>query len=80
MEKKAKENIKAVHDYEFVSFLKKLDVYDDVINERKKCKFCKNIVNIENIATVFAESGAIQFVCDKPYCIAKLGDYLTDRK
>lgn len=78
-EKRAKETVNAVHDDKFEGFLRKLGVYDDVINGRKKCKFCGEAVNYDHISSVFAESGDIKFVCEKPGCIAKFSEYLANK-
>lgn len=78
-EKRAKETVNAVHDDKFEGFLRKLGVYNDVINGGKKCKFCGEAVNYDHISTVFAESGDIKFVCEKPECVAKFSEYLADK-
>lgn len=78
-ERRARETVNAVHEDQFEGFLKKLGVYDDVINGAKKCKFCGTSINYEHIATIFAESGDIKLVCDKPECMAKLSEYLADQ-
>ena len=65
-------------DYKFENFLKRIDVYDDIVNGQKKCKFCSNPVNMDSISSVFAESGDIKFVCDKPECVARFSEYLAD--
>lgn len=77
--KKDKEIIKAVHDNKLIEFLKNIKVYDSIIEGEKKCKFCKNQITIENLYTVFPESGSIKFVCDKPECIAKMNSYLNEK-
>jgi len=77
--KKDKEIIKAVHDNNLIEFLKSIKVYDSIIKGEKKCKFCKNQISIENLYTVFPESGSIKFVCDKPECIAKMNSYLNEK-
>ncbi len=78
-EKRAKETVSAVHDDKFEGFLRRLGVYDDVMNGVKKCKFCGEAVKYDNISSLFAESGDIKFVCEKPECIAKFSEYLADR-
>lgn len=78
-EKRTRETVNAVHEDQFVGFLKTLGIYDDVMKRTKKCKFCGMPVNYDHIATVFAESGEIKLICDKPECMAKLSDYLADK-
>ncbi len=78
-EKRAKETVNAVHEDKFEGFLRKIGVYDEVMNGVKKCKFCGEAVKYEHISSVFAESGDIKFVCEKPECIAKFSEYLADK-
>lgn len=78
-EKRARETVNAVHEDQFEGFLRKLGVYDDVMNGTKKCIFCGSPASYDHIATVFAESGDIKLVCDKPECMAKLSEYLADK-
>lgn len=78
-EKRAKETVNAVHDDKFEGFLRRLGVYGDVMNGGKKCKFCGEAVEYDHISSVFAESGDIKFVCEKPECIAKFSEYLADK-
>ncbi|CCZ82242.1 hypothetical protein [Odoribacter laneus] len=74
-----REVIKAVHDDKFVQFLKSLEVYDFVIEGKAKCKFCGEVTTLDNIYTVFTESGTIKFACDSPACLAKMNSYLTNK-
>jgi len=78
-EKRAKETVNAVYEDKFEGFLRKIGVYEDVMKCVKKCKFCGETVKYEHISSVFAESGDIKFVCDKPECIAKFSEYLADK-
>lgn len=77
--KKDKEIIKAIHDNKLVEFLKNIEKYDSIIGGKEKCKFCKNQITMDNLYTIFPESGSIKLVCDKPECIAKMNSYLNDK-
>ncbi len=72
MFKKEKKKINLVYDDDLKGMLGKLGVLDDFTQKRKKCEFCKNIINIENLHSLFKESEDIKFVCDSPECIKKL--------
>lgn len=76
--KKDKEIVKAIHDDKLETFLKSIKVYEDLIAGKIKCKFCGDPVTIDNLYTVFPESGAIKFACDKAACIAKMNIYLNE--
>lgn len=67
--------INLVYDDDLDGFFKKIGVLDDFKNNRKKCKFCRNVVNFDNLHSIFKESGDIKFICDKPECIKQLMTY-----
>lgn len=67
--------INFVYDDDLEGVLKKIGVFDDFMNNRKKCKFCKDIVNFDNLHSIFKESNDIKFVCDNPECIKELMSY-----
>lgn len=64
--------IKAILDSDFENLLRKLNVYDDVVNGNVECFYCHDTVNLENIAMVFPKEGAVCFCCDKKECTDKL--------
>jgi len=61
-----------VHDSDLIKLLESLNVNNDFNLGKKKCKFCSQIVNLENLHSLFKESGDIKFVCDSPDCIKRL--------
>lgn len=73
------EVIKAVHDDQFETFLANIGVLDNVKAGNCKCKFCDTPVTLDNIYTVFPESGQIKFSCDNVKCMVKLSKYLTSK-
>ncbi len=76
--KNDREKINAVHDDELVNFLMGIDMYHPVIGGVCKCKFCKKTITLQNITTVFPESGEIKFVCDDMKCALKFRKYLQE--
>lgn len=66
---KENKNINLVHDSNLEEFLGKLEILDDFNNNKKKCKFCRNIVNSVNLHSLFKESSDVKLVCDSPECI-----------
>lgn len=74
----AKEILKAVHDYDLEQLLQNLDLLEKIRNNQLKCKFCKNVVTLENLHSIFPQSGNIQMVCDNPDCIRQLFDFLRN--
>ncbi len=74
----AKSVISAVHDDDLVGFLDSLGVLSDLERGEVKCKFCREVINLNNLVAVFPESGDIKFVCDKPACLARLAEHRSE--
>lgn len=72
---KESENISAVHDDDLEEFLQSIGVLHDIQKNLVKCKFCGITVNMHNLQSVFPDSGAISFVCDKQPCIRQFMTY-----
>jgi hypothetical protein len=70
--------ISAVHDDDLVHFLDGLGVLDDVRDGKAKCKFCRQPVDLDNLAAVFPDSGDIKFVCDRRGCLADLAEHRSE--
>lgn len=78
--KQDREVIKAVHDNNLESFLRSLGIYENLIGGKIKCKFCSVIISLENLSSIFPDSGSIKLSCDKPGCINKLNTYINEHK
>lgn len=70
--------ISAVHDDDLVGFLDSLGVLPDVKYGKAKCKFCREVVSLDNLVAVFPESGDIKFLCDRPGCLAYLAEHRSE--
>lgn len=77
---KSNDAIKAVYEDKFQLFLKNIGVYENVISGTEKCKFCSRQITLDNIISVFPESGTIKFVCDNPECICKMNSYFNEKQ
>lgn len=75
-----KELLKTIHESELESYLKKLNVLSVVQNGSAKCKFCNDVIRLDNLHVIFPESGQVKFVCDKPICIKELNNYLRKKR
>jgi hypothetical protein len=69
MENKA---IKAIHDDDLENFLKGLGIHWDFIHGKLSCAFCKEIITIDNLHSLFPDSGSIKLCCSKPKCVYEL--------
>ena len=62
--------VQAVHERDLDNLLNKLSLKDNFNAGKIKCEFCKNTITKDNLYSLISESGAINFVCDMPQCIA----------
>ena len=67
-----KTKVKAVHDSDLLEVLKSLGVLEKVQENRATCSFCKEIVNLDNLAAVFKDGSEVKFICSKPECVSKV--------
>ncbi len=74
----AKSIISAVHDDDLVGFLDSLGVLSEVNSGEARCKFCHEVISLDNLVAVFPESGDIKFVCDRPGCLALLAQHRSE--
>ncbi len=72
--------INALHDSNLQTFLKKIGVYEDIINKNKKCKFTGQLITMENIYSIFKQSGDIKIVSDDPVAIKQFLEFLDNKK
>lgn len=77
---KSNDAIKAVYEDKFQLFLQNIGVYETVVSGTEKCKFCSQPITIDNISSVFPESGTIKFVCDNIECICKMNNYFNEKQ
>lgn len=77
---KPNDAIKAIYEDKFQLFLRNIGVYENVMSGTEKCKFCNQTITLDNIASIFPESGTIKFVCDNPECIRKMNNYFNEKQ
>jgi len=73
-------NINAVHESDLEGFLSKIGLLDNFHEAKTKCKFCKDVVNLENIYSVIKDSDQYKLICNKASCVAALMVYLEDKR
>jgi hypothetical protein len=73
-----KEKLKVVHDDDLEILLRKLNLLETIKNGEKKCKFCKDAITIDNLYSLFPQSGDIKIVCNKVECIKELSGFLRE--
>lgn len=67
--------IKAVHDSDLINFLKSIDEYERIISGKAKCYFCEEIINLDNIMSIFPLNNEINYCCKKDNCYIKLMEW-----
>ena len=62
--------IKAVHDNDLVGVLKKLGVYEGIVNKMYSCIICGKKITLDNLGAI-VRLDSVKFVCDDPTCLYK---------
>ena len=66
---KRKIPVTAIYEDEVITLLKKINLYDDVVNRKTKCIICGKTITFENIGGFIGVNGKIYLVCNEPKCI-----------
>jgi len=62
--------IGAIHDTDLIGVLRKLGLYEGVVEGRYKCFVCGRRITLENIGGIFrSKDEKINFVCDNIKCL-----------
>lgn len=67
-----KETLNAIYDDDLMDVLKELGVARDFTHGRLKCAFCGDTITWGNLYSLFPDSSAVKFSCDKPECVNQL--------
>lgn len=73
-----KESLQAVFDDDLQAFLEGLGLWGRLQRGDLRCKFCKEAITVENLHSLFPQSGQVQLVCDRPDCIQQLTQLLNE--
>lgn len=66
----AKVTVKAIHDTDLVKVLKRLRLYEGVVEGRYRCFVCGRRITFSNMGGLFkSRDGEIHFVCDDIKCL-----------
>lgn len=65
-------SLKAVYDDDLANLLKNLNIYDDLVAGKIKCKFCREVTDLENLSSVFPNGGTVHVCCSKAECQEEL--------
>jgi hypothetical protein len=73
-----REKVLAVHDQDLEKVLEGLGILHKFKRGELKCKFCDRIITLENLHSIFPQSGDIKLVCDSYRCIRELSKLLRE--
>jgi hypothetical protein len=72
--------IHAVHDDDLNEFLNSINLLEKFKAGRLKCTFCQDAINMENLYSIYPDSGDIKLSCSKPECIFSLKSSIEGKK
>lgn len=61
-----------VQDEDLVRYLNSVGVYQDIIDKKANCRFCGNIITLENLQALFPCEDKICFVCSNVKCVSRI--------
>lgn len=79
MDQKYEKKINTVFEDDLDDLLMSRDLLDKFNQKKIKCKFCRSIINRENIYSLLPESGSVNLICNKPECIIVFMEYLENK-
>lgn len=74
IDKRMKNNIQqidAVFERDLQKILKDLGVYDEIIESKKRCIFCNQIISLVNLEYIFSKETEVVISCNRRECIEK---------
>lgn len=67
----SEKEIQAVHDYDLIKLLENLGLKEDFDNGKIKCTFCDEVINFDNLYSIFSDGKEIKISCNKENCKIK---------
>lgn len=80
MSEKIKATLKAVHDNDLEEVLVSLELSSKIKAGEVKCAFCKEVITMENLHSLFPDSGSIKLTCANPDCVKLLMARLEEKQ
>jgi hypothetical protein len=75
-----KQTLKAVHDDDLEAVLRGLGIYGDFVRGKLRCAFCGDVITMENLHSLFPDSGAVKCTCSRPACVDALLSRIEGRE
>jgi hypothetical protein len=64
--------LKAVYEDDLAGYLKSIGIYDAVMQGEYRCKYCGNVITMENLEVIIPDASGTQIVCNNKNCINQL--------
>jgi hypothetical protein len=64
--------VPAIRENVLPGVLRRLGLYDDVVNGKAKCYVCGELLTLDSIGAIAMVNGKPVLVCSKPSCIGKI--------
>ena len=71
-------SLKAVHDDKLIAYLAGLGIHPDASGVLGRCKFCGDVVTLDNLAGLFPLSGSLKLVCDRAECLRGVQELISE--
>lgn len=70
--KKKKEKIKLVNDSDLEQYLSSLGLLENIRKRKIHCRFCDQVVTMDNLQVLFPCEDKICVICNKKKCLERL--------
>ena len=78
---KVRVTIRAIHDADLVNVLRRLGLYEDVVEGRRRCFACGREVRLDNVGGLFkGMDGEVKFVCGDVKCLMMAVEETSKRR
>lgn len=65
-------NLEAIHKHDLNELLKNLELLNKFNEKSIKCKFCNDVIEVNNFGAIFTKDKKINFSCSKLNCLSNL--------
>lgn len=72
--------IKAVHDVDLERILRKLGLYEKLVEGRLHCSICGRRLSLENLGGIYRDGDAVKLVCNRIECLVYAAEKVRSSK
>lgn len=63
-------DVVAVHDIDLEKALRKLGIYEKLVEGSINCMICEERVDLDNLGALMRVNGKVKVICDRPACVS----------